>query len=167
MKGTRQTQTYKGTKEGDNTKVLRHMRQIANLGEPVDLNHDPDGVRQRIADYFMLCEENDERPSLEELSMALGINRRTFYMWRTGERGKNEETRALLNKAQHVLEALMAKYMQTGMINPISGIFLMRNNYGYKNEDVPAAEESAPQLQQTDAKQLAEKYLQDVPEDNG
>lgn len=148
---------------GDTARLIKHVRAVANLGDRVDLANDPDGVRRRIADYFALCETDDVKPTVSELSIALGISRRGYYKWRTGEIGRNEETRAVLNQAQTVLDALMEGYMQNSMINPVAGIFLMRNNHGYRNEDIPSPDDT-PKLPDADVQQLAEKYLADVPD---
>ena len=152
-------------KPGENAKMLRHMREVAALGPPLDLSCDVEGVRKRIVDYFALCEKNDVKPAVSALAMALGTTRDQFYHYRKGDFGKSEEIRNLFKQAQSILDALMEGYMQQGMINPVSGIVLMRNNHGYKNQDVPSPEEEPPKLPEANVQQLAEKYLADVPRD--
>lgn len=152
---------YEDLQPGMTSKMLKHLREVSALGEGCDLSHDPDGVRERIQKYFDLCEEADLKPTQSGLSMAIGITRRANHKWRTGELGKNEETRKILIAAQSVLECLMEGYMTEGQINPVAGIFVMRNNYGYKNEDV-RQDEPAPQLEGADIKALEEKYRDSV-----
>lgn len=158
---------FENVKPGETSRAISHLRKVAALGTPFDLDNDVEGVAQRIEEYFIICEQDDVRPSIAELALAFGMSRRDLYRWRKGERGKNPVVRNLLNQAVNVLEALMEQYMMTGMVNPVSGIFLMRNNYGYRNEDVPTPEETdAPKLPESDIKKLAEKYLADVPKED-
>lgn len=153
---------YDNLKDGDTSKLLGHLRRVAALGPRVDLNNDPQGVLKRIVDYFALCEKDDLKPTVAALSTALGLSKEGYRLWRNGKIGKNEETREHLKEAQRVMDALMEAYMQEGMINPVTGIFLMRNNFGYKNEDVPEVEEQE-RLPEANIQQLAEKYMRDVP----
>ena len=163
MKGDRNQ--YSTAQQGQTTKLIQHLRKVACLGPRLNLNEDPDGVRQRIADYFALCEEDDIKPSMSAMATAMGLTRRGLHKWRMGIIGKNEETRELLNQAAAVLAAVMEGCMLEGMINPVSGIFIMRNNYGYKNEDVPDEPDEKSKLQGVDLKALEQKYKADIPDD--
>ena len=164
MKGDRNQ--FSSAKPGQTTKLIQHLRKVACLGPRLNLNEDTQGVRERIAMYFELCEEDDIKPTVEGLAASLGLTRMGLYYWRIGQNGKNEETRKVLNDAVSVLSALMASYMSEGMINPVSGIFLMRNNYGYRNEDVPDKSEEEPQkLEGANIKALEEKYKDSIPDD--
>jgi len=41
------------------------------------------------------------------------------------------DCRELIKKAYKLLENMMENYMQNGKINPVAGIFLSKNNFGY------------------------------------
>lgn len=150
---------------GENSKLLRHLTSVAGLGGRVDMNN-PDEVKRRIAAYFALCEEDDVKPTLSALAASLGYTRNGFFKIRTGERGTNAETREVLIQAQNVLTALMESYLQEGTINPVSGIFLARNNYGFKNEDVALPDEKVKSISSGNLDDLSRKYLTSAKEED-
>lgn len=115
---------------GDNTKFLSHALMVQAM-PPIDYN-DPEKVRQRIKEYFALCMQNDMKPSVQGFCMALKIARSTLWAWKTGtyRKGTHEE---IIVQAFNTLEALWEDYMQNGKINPMAGVFLGINNYGYKD----------------------------------
>ena len=77
---------------------------------------------------------NDCRPAVSGLALALGVDRQTLHDW------KNKRTRAntghsdVIKKAFNCLEFLWEEYMQSGRINPASGCFLGKNNFGYHDD---------------------------------
>ena len=44
------------------------------------------------------------------------------------------ESTTRIKNAYNLLENLWETYMQNGKINPVSGIFLGKNNYGYRDK---------------------------------
>jgi len=44
------------------------------------------------------------------------------------------DVKALIKKAYEILGNLMEDYMQNGRVNPVAGIFLAKNHFGYVNE---------------------------------
>lgn len=106
----------------------------------VDL-HDPSAVQQRINDYFALCQANGIRPGVVGMASSLGIDRRRLWDIRTGSNrtcgdgmyNVPPETRDCLKRAYTTLETLWEYSMQSGKVNPASGIFLGKNHYGYQD----------------------------------
>ena len=92
----------------------------------------------------------------------LGISRDTVNSWRRGEyRDKTHSD--LINKAYAMLEELMNDYMLNGKVNPASGIFLLKNIHGYRDQvDIVAA--PAASLADQSAADVAAKYAE-LPED--
>ena len=69
----------------------------------------------------------------------------------------------MLKRAYLVLNAQMEDYMQNGKINPVSGIFLMKNSFQY--QDKQEIQVSASQGDAESPDQLASKYADAIPVD--
>lgn len=119
------------TEPGDNSKYLRHALTTLNL-PPIDIA-DEKQVEERIQWYFSHCIDNDMKPTVKGLCNSIGISRNTIRTWYNEEyRGKTHSK--IIRKAYDLLEELWEDYMLNGKINPVSGIFLGRNNWGYQDK---------------------------------
>ena len=54
----------------------------------------------------------------------------------------------------------MVDYMQNGKINPVSGIFLMKNNFGYADKQEVIVTPNNPLGDTKDTKELQEAYIE-------
>lgn len=116
---------------GDNSKYLRHA--LVTMGmPPIDIANAAQ-VEERVLWYFWHCAENDMKPTVKGLCNALGIHRDTLHSWKTGDRRPGTHKDIAL-KAYDMLEELWEDYMMNGKINPVSGIFLGKNNFGYQDK---------------------------------
>ena len=61
-----------------------------------------------------------------------------------------------------MLNAQMEDYMQNGKINPVSGIFLMKNNMGYQDKQEVVLTPNSPLGDQTSPEELQQKYIEAV-----
>lgn len=147
-------------KPGDNRKFLHTSMKIWNLPK-VDMS-DEKAVENRIAEYFKICEEDDMKPSVAGLALALDTTRQYLYEVREGIKGKNPEVAFTIKKAMKLLDLQMTDYMQNGKINPVSGIFLMKNNFGYADKQEVVVTPNSPMGEAQNDKQLEEKYQASV-----
>jgi hypothetical protein len=147
------------TDPGDNTKFLSHALAIRNM-PPIEIA-DPVQVRNRINEYFALCAENDMKPSATGFRNALRIGKTTLWEWRQGSYRAGTH-QAIICEAYDVLEALWEDYMQNGKINPVSGIFLGKNNFGYQDKQEYVLTPSSG-VEAVDAKTIEAKYAE-LPE---
>ena len=152
------------TEPGDNRKYILHSLRLADLGK-VDLTS-VEEVAQRIRDYFAICAEDDMKPSVAGLALAMDIDRRYLWEIREGKKGKTPEVADTLKKAMKILDLQMVDYMQNGKINPVSGIFLMKNNFGYADKQEVVLTPNSPLGDTKDTKELEERYLDSVVEEN-
>ena len=148
---------------GDNTKYINHSLRLAEL--PKVSMAVTEQVRDRIMEYFRICAEDDMKPSVAGLALALDIDRRYLWEIRTEHKGKNPEVADLLKKAVNILDLQMVDYMQNGKINPISGIFLMKNSFGYVDKQEVTVTAQSPLGEPTDTKALEEKYGESVADE--
>jgi hypothetical protein len=116
---------------GDNSRYIRHAMATYNL-PPIDIS-DVAQVGERINWYFNHCLSNDMKPTVTGLRNSLGVSKDTLANWRN-ERTRPETHLGMIKKAFDFLEELWEDYMQNGKINPVSGIFLGKNNFGYKDQ---------------------------------
>lgn len=130
-KGTQRKDLQPQTQPGDNSRYLRHALDIYNM-EPIDIS-DPKQVEARIVEYFKYCVDHDMKAGQEGLCFALGITRQTFWNWASGNL-RSETHLVPVKKAQAFLKMNWEQYMLNGKINPVAGIFLAKNQYGYTDK---------------------------------
>lgn len=152
------------TEPGDNAKYIGVSLQLFNMGK-VDL-HDPDAVKARLAEYFQIHFDADLKPTVAGMAMALGIDRRRLWEIRAGhEKAYNLPTSVSdsIKKAYEIMENLWENYMQNGKINPVSGIFLGKNNFGYQDKTEYVVTPNTRTDSDYDAEDIRKRYLTDSP----
>ena len=153
------------TEPGDNRKYLQHTMRMWNWPE-VDMR-EPEQVAERIEQYFGICIEDDMKPSVAGLACAFGVDRKTIWAWANGVDSKTlpTESRNLIKKAYQNLNAQMENYMQNGKINPVAGIFLMKNNMGYVDKQEMVLTPNQQLGDQVSPEDLQRKDLEDTAGD--
>ena len=150
---------------GDNQKYIMHDLKMWNW-PAVDMTQ-PKDVSERIEQYFQICAEDDMKPSVAGMALAFGIDRRTLWKWVNGIESAYipSESRDTLKKAYQFLNAQMENYMQNGKINPVAGIFLMKNNMGYVDKQEMVLTPNQQLGDQVSPEDLQRKYLEDTAGD--
>ncbi len=149
------------TEPGDNQKYIQHTMEVAKL-DRIDLKN-VDLVDQRILDYFSICELNDMKPSVAGLALSLGVERTTLWKIRTKQTGGYpSEVINSIKRAVQIINAMMEDYMQNGKINPVSGIFLMKNNMDYTDKQEVVVTPSNPMGGTESPERLEERYRESV-----
>lgn len=157
------------TKPGDNTKYITVSMQLMKLPN-IDLC-DVKQVDERLEVFFAIHAKFDMKPTVAGLGMALnGMDRRRLWEIKTGA----PSTMAVINKmppectdsikkAYRFMENLWESYMQDGKINPMSGVFLGTNNFGYINTNKIEMEVAPTVNQDADynADDIKKRYLTD------
>lgn len=107
------------------------------------------------------------KPTVSGMCNALGVDKTTFYRWGVGEYRESESSdhRIIVKKARCVLEELWEDYMLNGKINPVSGIFLGKNHFGYTDKQEVVLTPNNPLGDTKDTKALEEKYIDSVVDD--
>lgn len=151
-----------GAEPGENSRFIRFALASWDL-PPIDIS-DPEQVKERLNMYFQHCAENDRKPQIVGMCNWLGISRQTLNEWVRGE------TRAathgdIIKKAVSFIEEMWADYMQSGKLNPASGIFLAKNWYGYKDVADVVVTPNNP-LQGMDADQARKRITDAIPVDD-
>lgn len=152
--------------EGDNAKILGVNIKLFNMSK-VDL-HDPEAVAERLTEFFMLYAENDMKPTVAGMGMALGLDRRRLWEIKVGAtQGRGEidtlpgEVRDSIKKAYSLMENMWESYMNSGKINPVSGIFLGKNNFGYQDKQEMVLTPNTQNESDFNEDDLRKRYLTD------
>lgn len=152
--------------EGDNAKFLGVNIKLFNMPS-IDMN-DAEAVAQRLTDYFNLYAENDMKPTVAGMAMALnGMSRQ--QLWAivhdkpTGGAGYlaalPRDIADLIKKAYKIMENLWEGYMNSGKINPVSGIFLGKNNFGYQDKTEYVLTPNTQNESDYDPEDIKQRYL--------
>lgn len=157
---------------GDNTKILGVNIKLFNMSK-VDL-HDPDAVAERLTEFFMLYAENDMKPTVAGMAMALGMDRRRLWAIRNDQpTGGSGYTSALphevadyIKKAYILMENMWESYMNSGKINPVSGIFLGKNNFGYQDKQEMVLTPNTQNESDFSAEDIRKRYMIEDGENN-
>lgn len=110
---------------GEIAAAVEKMAQLRVLSRP----HTDDEIENRVKFFFKWCADNDIRPGVELMALALGTTRQTLWKWQQDGGRKGE----IITLAKQVLAALIENWGQTGKINPAALCFIMKNNFGYSD----------------------------------
>lgn len=152
--------------DGDNAKFLGVNIKLFNMPN-IDMD-DAEAVAQRLTDYFNLYAENDMKPTVAGMAMALnGMSRQ--QLWAivhdkpTGGAGYlaalPRDIADLIKKAYKIMENLWEGYMNSGKINPVSGIFLGKNNFGYQDKTEYVLTPNTQNESDYDPEDIKQRYL--------
>ena len=114
---------------GENTRMIEFALWTKSLPK-IDYT-DTEALEERINLYFGYCAEQDMRPTVSGLSSAIGVSRITIWNWRSGNR--RPANFEVIDRAYNMLEELWESYMINSKIHPANGIFLGKNQFGYKD----------------------------------
>lgn len=145
----------------DNSIYTLHNMELLAL-PPIDVRIcTKEELEGRCYEYFERCIRNDMKPTIAGFALALGCARASLLDYMNGTKKIPMENREVLIKYNGILNALIEDYMLNGKVNPVAGIFVAKNNFGYKdsqefvvNNDV--REEATPEALMQEAQLLLE-----------
>ena len=110
----------------------------------------------------------DMKPTVVGMAMALGIDRRRLWEIKSGAMIGGHTPIDLptttvdsIKRAYNFMENLWEMYMQNGKINPVSGIFLGKNNFGYQDKTEYVLTPNTHSDSDYDADDIKKRYLTD------
>lgn len=151
---------------GDNAKFLSVNMALFNMPN-IDMESESE-VQQRLSDYFALYANADMKPTVAGMAMALnGMSRQTLWAIThnapTGSTGYKTAlppgVADLIKKAYFLLENLWESYMNSGKVNPVAGIFLGKNNYGYQDKTEYVLTPNQQNDNDYSADEIRERYI--------
>ena len=151
---------------GDNTKFLMVQMELFNMPN-IDLEN-VEEVQQRLSDYFALYARNDMKPTVAGMALCLNGMRRQ-QLWAivndapTGGAGYKAalppEVANTIKKSYILMENMWENYMNSGKINPVSGIFLGKNNFGYQDKTEYVLTPNTNSDNDYSADEIRERYI--------
>ena len=150
---------------GDNARFLSFALEAWDL-PPVDIE-DPDAIAERAMLYFDRCIEADIKPGVAGLCNYLHIDRQTFYTWGVGgTRSYDKRYSHIVKSCYSIIESMIEQGMQTGKINPIPALFMLKNHFGYKDQQDLVVKPEDPLAKGTDPEEVRKRYAQAVVHDD-
>jgi hypothetical protein len=158
---------------GDNTRILEVNMALLNFPD-IDMK-DVGQVKQRLNDYFMLYAQADLKPTVVGMAIALNGHSRQWLWALTHDRPLGgmgnmstlpPEVTDTIKKAYFMMENQWETYMNSGKINPVSGIFLGKNNFGYQDKTEYVLTPNTQQDNDYDAEDIRKRYLIDSQNDS-
>ena len=159
--------------KGDNAKIMSINIALFNM-QDIDMT-DAQAVTDRLGEYFALYEQADLKPTVAGMAIALnGMSRQTLTAIAhdrvTGSTGYKSalppEVTTTIKKAYKMMENMWETYMNSGKINPVSGIFLGKNNYGYQDKTEYVLTPNQQNDSDYDAEDIRQRYLIDSDSDS-
>lgn len=133
---------------------------------------DPEQLWNRFDEFCELCERHNSKILVSGLCMSFGMSRNEVLDWSKGKRTRldnvlSPESADALKNILKSLEVSWECAMQNdGYRNPVTGIFLGKNNFGYKDESqtIVKHEDAAqgPSKAELEAKYMAALPAEDV-----
>lgn len=149
--------------DGDNNKYTTFALEIMQLPE-INIR-DPKQVQERVFTYFQLCADHDMKPGVAAVALALGIDRRRLWEINTDQEKQlviPDSCKRIIKQVYNSLDVLWESWMQSGKINPVSGIFLGKNNHGYKDQQEYVV--TPNQLGEAESPDVIEAKYDELPE---
>lgn len=139
-----------------NADITRHNLELFQLPY-IDPYYKPEAGIERISEYLEICIKNNMKPTVEGLATAFGVDRRTLYKWvhNIDSDSLPVNFRVTLKKVYQVLNSNFTDLSINGKINPVISIFLMKNNFGYKDQNEVI---QTTRTESTKADDLIQKY---------
>lgn len=88
---------------------------------------------ERLNYFFQHSAETGDLPTVEKLSLALGVDRWTWWEWCNGI-GCSQDRMEMMKKARTIMAALDAELAERQKINPVTYIFRAKNFYDMKDQ---------------------------------
>lgn len=115
---------------------------------------------ERLNDYFKLCAEKNQIPTVEDMSLALGTVRRTIWDWENGTQGQVRAN--MIKKAKELLAGIDAKLVSEGKIPQVTYIFRAKNFFGMKDQQEVVLTPNQPMGEQPTEQQIAENVVKQL-----
>lgn len=161
---------------GNNTKELvktAAQRAIAKqlLQETLQAYKQPkvksdEELAQRISDYFTMCAETGQIPTVEEMALSTGYSVATVWDWEKGRnKGFSDNTSEIIKKAKSFMQTFDSKLVTTGALNFLTYCFRAKNYYGMVDKTEVVIAPQNPLGPEASPEELKERYKDIIIDD--
>lgn len=159
---------------GDNAKFMAVNMALFDMPN-IDMK-DVKAVQNRLDEFFMLYTQNDMKPTVAGMAIALNGHSRTWLWAVTHDAPVSGQGNYVnlpadvtnaIKKAYFLLENMWETYMNSGKVNPVAGIFLGKNNYGYQDKTEHVVTPKLQTENDYDVDEIRKRYLIDSGDYDG
>lgn len=137
-----------------NFRYIAFANGLASL-PPINLNN-AEEIIQRNDQYLIVCTQFATIPSISSYSLALGTTSQGLENILNDSR-HNIEAQKAIRKQISVIETIFVNKTVENKINPANAIFILKNQFGYKDQSEIALQSNAI-AERSDPKALEMKY---------
>lgn len=162
-RGAAPPQVRRGLGESDEDKALiSRLLKEALVAYNMPKVKSDDELAARWNQYFSMCAENGQIPTVEEMAMYSGFTQATVWDWENGRRqGFSSQTAEIVKKAKEYLKSFDAKLVISGKLNFLAYCFRAKNYYGMSDKQEIEFTAQNGQDQDMSAEDIAKRYLED------
>lgn len=157
---TRLTTTYPSNLTADEIvarDIDRHMEIMALPRVNINSLEEMQG---RYAEYMQICRKYGKRMTVAGFAESLGCTRQVLWHIATGRTTRSQGIVDFVNFVLTSINAELEDLMVSNRINPVSGIFLLKQS-GYK-DNVDLTISTAGTVEKTE-EELAAEYIKSIP----
>ena len=122
-------------------------------------------IAKRLELYFTTTLMEGQIPTVEEMALALGYDRKTLWAWETGGEGSTPTRRNLIKKAKELIASFDAEMVQEGKLNPVTYIFRAKNYFGLTDKQEYILTPNNPLGEVKDSAEIRQRLSEGVTED--
>ena len=125
---------YKAEAGGDKAIVRKLLNETLVEYRKPRVQNDKE-LTERFNEYFEMCSETGQIPTVEEMCLSTGFSDRTLWGWQSGtKRGFSDYTGEIVKKAKDFLKTFDAKLVVAGKLNFLTYCFRAKNYYGMSDK---------------------------------
>lgn len=147
----------------DKVRIMKHGLKL--LTAPAVNLHDIEQVQERFFWYFDQCVESEVMPCVPGLELAYGnISLATLAAMRKGQGAYKDDVAVseFMQRVQKYLEYIQVACMNEGYTHYVPAFFLLKNHFGYRDQQEVHVSVSDPLGELPDAAAVAERINADI-----
>lgn len=122
-----------------------------------------DEMRERFYDYIDICTQMDIKPNVTGVASAFGVDRTKLTELHARRTKAPIEVYELVDEIYAFMNMYLEGIFSDGDIPTVNGIFLLKNHFGYKDQQEVVVAPTQPLGEDVSDKLLEEKYSKSVP----
>lgn len=113
-----------------NKTMQKRIFNSCGIGRPYAFS-DLDELEKEMSEFFDLCSDKQIVPTITNLALWLGVDRDTIY---AHARNNNSPFSLVMKNCINYLHSIMQSGTVDGKINPVTYIFISKNDYGMRDD---------------------------------
>ena len=149
------------TTDEDREIVRRLLKETLSAYRMPKVKSDEE-LTQRLDEYFSLCAETGQIPTVEEMCLYTGYGYRGLYDIEVGRsKGFSDSTSHIIKKAKEYMQSFDAKLAVSGKMNFLAYCFRAKNYYGMTDKTEYVLTPNTKPESDYNAEDIKNRYLSD------